>query len=217
MRNQTGTEATLYLDDGDLSEELELRSNVSPLGLSGDIGAFKKLDILLRSTTHESPGLFGVKYQFIGKPRREAKKGNHSFAVAFLYGSSSTTDSSDDIFDGDYDTDFTAESEQYITELQLIYSFRTSNSTIVYGGYKLDEHEFETKITKSDDDPSLVGFSKAFNTTAHTLFLGVKEYMRTFHYGLEIGSQQTNWTNTDQAVFSFVAIELGWKWDGKAD
>lgn len=209
---QSGTEGTLVLESDEIENPLELRSNVTPINLGLDLGVIEKVDFFLRSPMHEGPSQIGAKFQLFGDARAKAKKGNHSFAIAFSGGSAESTEISDDFLDGDSDSDFEADTVQGIYETSLLYSYRTEEDTLVYTGLRISKNELKVDVNKASDE-EIEGKSVDYQSTSVTANVGIMRYFPNMFTSLEASVQQTNWTNNDPTSFVLIAGALGWHWE----
>lgn len=209
---QGGTEGRLELEADSVQKELSLHNNVSPLTYGLDLGIFSRLDAYLRSTSHESPGIFGGKFQILGAPRSQAGAGNHALAITLGGGSSESNRKSDDILDDDEDYDFEADSNQSVFETSLIYSVRTSSSVVIYSSLRFIKNTLDVEITKSSD-PDLEGQKADTKSDSKVFSLGaVLGSSGRTELSVEASVQETNWTKNDPTTFAFVNAAIGWRW-----
>ena len=209
---QGGTEGRLELEADSVQKELSLHNNVSPLTYGLDLGLFSRLDAYFRSTSHESPGILGGKFQILGAPKNQASAGNHALAITMGAGSASDNRKSDDILDDDDDYDFEADSSQSIFETSLIYSVRTSSSVVFYSSLRFIKNDLDVEITKSSD-PDLEGQKADIESNSKVFSLGgVFSSSGSTELSVEASLQQTNWSKNDATTFAFVNAALGWRW-----
>tara|TARA_Y100000780_G_scaffold232456_1_gene264111 strand:- start:31935 stop:32711 length:777 start_codon:yes stop_codon:yes gene_type:complete len=208
-----GTEGSIDLDDDDLDGPLALRNDVAPVYMHLGIGIVEKVDFYLRSSSAESPGALGLKWQFLGKSKQEAQKGDHSLAMFLGGGSSTSSRKSDDIFDGDSDSDFEAEADQKIREIGVIHSYRSGEETVTYSSLRMGMHELNVDITKDTGSPSLAGEEFDTKTTFVNASVGVKRYWGKKTASLELSAQNTKWSNNESTTFAFISGAFGWHWD----
>lgn len=209
---QSGTQGTLVLTSNEIDNPMDLSNTVTPLGMGLDVGIIGKLDFYYRGISHESPGVYGLKYQFLGSPRVGASRGNHSVAFALARGASSSKAESDDLFDDDDSADFEAETGQEIEEAALLYSFRFHEDTVLYSNLRISSHELEVKV-RDDNDPSIDGKKLDYETTSYALSVGIMRYFSSMFASIEVSAQKTDWTKNDPTTFGLIAGAFGWYWD----
>jgi len=208
-----GTEGSIDLDSDDLDGPLALRNDVAPMNMHLGLGIVEKVDFYLRSSLAESPGALGLKWQLLGKTKQEAQKGDHALAIFLGGGSAQSSRESDDIFDGDSDSDFEAEADQTLREIGVIYSYRTGETSVTYSSFRVGTHDLEVDITKDNSTPSLEGETYEAKTTFVNASIGIKRYWKSKTASLELAAQNTNWSNNDSTTFAFISGALGWYWD----
>ena len=207
-----GTEGTVDFSEDKTDNPLELRNNVTGLGVDLSLGFIDRLDFLLRSSAN-APSIYTLKYQILGAPRLEAKKGNQSLAVTFGYAQQEETQSESDtsVFN-DSDDSIEADITQKLVDLSLIYGYRPSDDTLVYGSLQLTQHDVDFKITDSDSS-SLTGEKFSINSATYGLALGATRYFNKFYSTLEVSAQRTNWSNNDPVTYGYLSFAFGFKWD----
>lgn len=212
LTQQSGTEGTLVLKSEEIDSPMELRNNVSPLTTMLDLGILKQLDLYFRGGAGEGPAVIGLKYQVLGQPKTEAKKGNQSLAIALATGGvhRTTEEDREELFTNN-DYDFKSEVSQSLTEASLIYSYRTEDDVVVYSGLKHSSHSFDVEV-KSSSDPEVDGLGGDFSTDVLGASLGAIRYFTSLELSLELSAQKTDWTNNKETTFVFLSGALGWRW-----
>ncbi len=210
LEMQSGTEGTLDFQDEKTDNPLELRNNVTNLGLSLDLGLTQKIDFFLKGNSL-APATYNLKYQIFGPSRKEATKGSHSMAVSLGYGQEYNTElNQDDSIFNDSNDNITAEVEQSLLEASLIYGHRTHEDVLVYTSVQALKHDINFEFESSN---SLNGKKLTLNSWVYGLSLGAIRYYKKFYLNLEISAQNTNWTHNDAMTYAFVNLALGYKWD----
>ncbi|MBA2404668.1 MAG: hypothetical protein H0V66_07845, partial [Bdellovibrionales bacterium] len=62
-------------------KKLTAKEGTYSAGISGEFGLFKRLDTYIIPSLSTSPTIYGLKFQFLGDPKLEAKQGNFSASV----------------------------------------------------------------------------------------------------------------------------------------
>lgn len=212
-----GSRAELDLKNGQPDNPLNVYNEPKSIifdsvGLSGDIGIIKSLDLLILSNGKDTPTLIGIKYQLFGKTRKEAKKGDHSVAISYAGGNSSKSDKDgEDLELTAQDEDSKVELDLESTDLSLIYGYRFSNTQLVYTGMSYTTSKF-SGILESQNvnlNNQKVKYN-AFITGAH---LGYFSYLsKNASFKAELSGQKIKWTNTKEKQFAYFSMGFGIHW-----
>lgn len=125
-------------------EQPELKAVSGQTGLRFSMGIFDKLELQVETLPYLSESLEGLpaakaKYQFLGAPLRDAKKGNISLAVSagMLYWEDSQTTNRNPSYVNDINI--------LILDLAAIAGYRYTDTVLVYGGPFLTVLSFDGK------------------------------------------------------------------------
>lgn len=205
---QSGTEGTVSISNGSIDSELELRNNVSPLAGSLSLGIIERVDFLYYGYADSAP-LLGLKFQLLGQPRKEAKKGNQSLAITLGGGTNESEVKDDELFNTNDDVD-TSQLNQRLWDASLIYGYRTDDDTLVYASLSLSQQLVDIEVDSPNS--SLDGQSIDLQTTNVGLAAGLTRYFETKFASLEVSAQRVDWTDNDAATFAYISAAFGWHW-----
>lgn len=176
---------------------------------SGELGIFKRLDLYIISSFMMSPTLFGMKFQFLGDPRAEAKKGNFSASLTAATGSTSherkDADTDDDIFDGGVDK---IQVEMDHQDIGLLIGYRWGEHLLHYVNAIFYEEEVKGKVTNNSatlvDAPFKFKNSGSVYSTGLILYAGNVQFKVDYsHFSTDWTYNQTNYANVLNGSFGF--------------
>lgn len=211
-----GTEASVNLKNEKTTDPLILDNKTdlfNSIGINANIGLHEKFDFIMTSAGRNTPILYGIKYQLIGKRRVESKKGDQSLAITIMGGNAGQTqESGDDLELTPQDDDTTVELDRDSTDYSLIYGKRIKDTLLAYTGISYTK----TKISGVLDSQSVNLDGKSINYTAETLgaHMGLISYVsKVVSLKLEVSGQQINWTHTDPETFGYISGGMAFYWD----
>jgi len=212
-----GARAELDLKNGKADNALSVYNEpknafFDSIGLSGDIGIVKDLDLLLLSNGKDTPILVGLKYQILGKSRKIAKKGDHSLALSYAGGTSSKTDEDgEDLELTPQDEDTKVELDLESTDASLIYGYRFSNTQLIYSGISYTKSKFSGVLESQNS--SLNNQKVKYKATITGAHIGYLSYIsKSGSFKAELSGQKVKWTNTDEQTFGFFSMGFGIHW-----
>jgi hypothetical protein len=211
IMQQSGTEGVIYVNNNEIDNPMQLSNTASPISMSLNVGIMEKFDVLYYNYS-KSATMLGLKYQILGKSRREAQAGNQSLAVTVGVGgqNETTRSESEDLFSSDIDIKET-EVTRSLSDLSLIYGYRLHKTVLAYSSFHVTRHTLEAKITSNDTNLNGKTIDQA--TTNYGLALGLALYSGdAFKLNLEASAQRTDWTKNDPTTFGFFSAALGWIW-----
>lgn len=179
-------------------------------GVGGDLGILKRLDINLVTA---STSYIGLKYQLIGEPRKEAKKGSFSLALFYTGGKYSKEGKEDEylIASDLYDLDsikISMESEVYGVSI----GHRFWERTLTYLSIARIYQDMDGEVTTTDD--SLVNEEFSYRNSGESFGLGIVRYPTNTKLALkfEVSSVKTHWSYTGARTNTTIAFGLGVSW-----
>jgi hypothetical protein len=211
-----GTQASVNLKNKNTDDPLVLDNEfdlLNAVGINANIGLHEKFDFVMSSGGINTPVLYGIKYQLIGKKRVESKKGDQSLAVTIMGGNSGQTQKSGEELElTPLDEDTEVELDRDATDYSVIYGKRLTDTFLAYTGVSYTK----TKISGVLDSQTteLDGKSIKYNAEAIGAHIGFISYVGKFiSLKLETSIQQLNWSHTDTATFGYVTGGMAFYWD----
>ena len=211
-----GTKASVNLKNERTTDPLVLDNNtnlIDSIGLNANIGLHEKIDFIMTSGGDNTPVLYGVKYQLIGKKRVESKKGDQSLAITIMAGNAGQTQKSgEDLELTPMDDDTEVELDRDSTDYSLIYGKRIQDTLLAYTGVSYTK----TKISGVLQSQSVNLDGKSINYTAEAIgaHIGLISYVSKFvSLKFEVSGQQINWTHTDSETFGYISGGMAFYWD----
>lgn len=179
-------------------------------GLMGELGLLNRLDIYLIPSTVSST-IYGLKFQFLGKPESEAKKGNFSTSLVLGYGSFSdeTNGNNDleDFFEGnveDLEVDTTHQ------DVGLIVGYRWAEKFLQYANAIYLRETVEGKVTS--DSGTLDNAKFTFYQDGMIYSTGFIIYFGTSHLKLDYSHFVSDWSRTEKTTVNTANFALGFNW-----
>lgn len=176
---------------------LDDRGEFPGLDLYADLGLLERFDFYLDPALELTPTVFGLKYQFMGETRKNAKAGNISGALAVGYGSNDTSksgsDASDlDIFDGNVKN---ISMTQDHFELGLIYGYRWVDPLLQYVNLFYMTDRAKGDFTNSSG--TLVDQDFKYASTAWLISTGFMVYLNSnLHFKIDYSYMTSDWDFT---------------------
>jgi len=179
--------------------------------VSGELGLLKRLDFYILPSLAMSPTLFGIKFQFLGDPRAEAKKGNFSAALSVAGGSSrqerKDADSDADLFDGGVDKIDVQMDHQ---DISLTVGYRWHEHLVHYLNSTFYEEEARGKVTNNQG--TLVDAPFKFNNHGALHSTGLILYAGNVQFKIEYSHLMTDWTYNHRDSANIVNAAMGFNW-----
>jgi hypothetical protein len=211
-----GTKASVNLKNERTTDPLVLDNEtniIDSIGLNANIGLHEKIDFVMTSGGANTPVLYGVKYQLIGKKRVESKKGDQSLAITIMAGNAGQTQKSgEDLELTAMDDDTEVELDRDSTDYSLIYGKRIQDTLLAYTGVSYTK----TKISGVLQSQSVNLDGKSINYSAEAIgaHIGLISYISKFvSLKFEVSGQQVNWTHTEAETFGYVSGGMAFYWD----
>jgi hypothetical protein len=179
------------------------------LGLAGDMGLVRKLDVYAIAPLNDAAGVLGLKYQLIGESRKEAKKGNFSVSIAGGFGSSSTEATSSDLtVNGDNVKKL--KTDRDLIEGGLIAGYRWADNIVNYvNAYYVNQH-VEGKV--STDSGVLVNAPFHYNQNSYIYSTGLIFYNNRLQLKVDYSHMVSNWIKTGSHTASTLNGGIGLSW-----
>lgn len=208
--NVAATTATLNLSNEKTNNPLELSHNEDlQVGINASIGIIDKLDFITLFDGQGTTDLYGVKYQILGKNRKEAKKGDHSFALTAAYGNGyETSKEGEDLELVPMDEDTKLDLHKQAQDIGLIYGKRTSDKTLTYLGINYTTYQYSGPLTSQNNN--LDGKNIYYGGKVLGANLGINHYVGDhLIFKFELNTQRVQWDHTDPMILSAVSFGIG--------
>lgn len=181
------------------------------VGISGELGLFKRLDVFILPSIVMSPTIYGLKFQFLGEPKREATKGNFSASVMAGTGgfSQSRKDSNNDldVIDGSIDE---IKMNMSHDDVGLIAGYRWTEKLLHYvNGLYIDE-KVDGKVTNNSGTLTNAPFK--FHNTAMLYSMGAIYYLKIVYFKLDYSHLITDWSYGGKHVANTLNGGFGFHW-----
>lgn len=184
---------------------LEKDHSFSPINL--ELGFWNFVDVIYNSAG-KSPAEFGLKFKLIGKPRKEAKKGNHALSVYIAGGKKEEDEYDDDIIFANNSA--LANLETTVGTIMFLYGYRVTDDTLIGLSIMNDHYEMDGNFY-AGNNVNLIG--KTFNYKGDVSTLGlfsILYFKSGFFTRFEIAGQKHDWDKTEKKSFGYGAISLGY-------
>jgi hypothetical protein len=206
---------TLKRDQLDFSDD-NTKNSVEraggPAGLTGlgEIGLFKQLDVYVIPSMAFTPTVFGVKYQFLGKTKSEAQKGNFSASVFVGYGerseSGSGADGDLDYLDGNVDHIRVHTKHQ---DVGVVAGYRWSEKFLHYANVVYLQENLQGKVTT---EGTLTDAKFRFQQDGMIYSTGFIYYFAKAHFKLDYSHFISEWSYTTKHTLNTLNTAIGFNW-----
>ncbi len=177
----------------------------------GEIGFFKRLDLFVIPSLVLSPTIFGLKYQFIGDPRMEAKKGNFSTSLMIGYGQQGAKETDngdlDDILNDNVDE---LEVNTRHEDIGLVAGYRWSELFLHYANVIYVHEKVDGKVTT--DSGTLTNAKFDYDQDAMIYSTGFILYFAKAHWKVDFSHMTSDWTRTQKTTINTVNSAIGFNW-----
>lgn len=207
----SGTEGTFDFAPGSTSEELKLGTNSDAFGATAQVGVFHFLDFVYRTGTH-TPEMFGVKTQISGNHKNESKKGDESWGLLFMAGSSKyeTDDGSNLGIQISSGADMTFKRTHTAVHLGLLYGKRLEDYWLLYGHYGESRNTVHGEIAYEGN--ALDGEQARYYTKIHNYTVGTRFEKEEIALLGELTLQDVKWTYTQRQYFYLISLGVAFNW-----
>lgn len=212
----TSTRAQVNLKDEKTDDPLVLDNKnelFESIGLNANIGLHEKFDFITSSGGSYTPILYGIKYQLIGKIRKESKKGDTSLAITVMSGKTTQTqESGEDLELTPVDDDTTVELKSDVMDYSIIYGQRLTDTGLAYTGVSYSKHNVSGLLESQNSllDKKTISY-KAEVLGAH---LGYISYVnKILSLKAELSTQQVNWSYTKTKHYTYFSAGMAFYWD----
>lgn len=202
------------LDVADNTTDNAIDRADAPYALAGmgEIGFFKRLDLFIIPSLSVTPTLFGLKYQFIGSPKLEAKKGNFSTSLMIGYGQMGVkeTDSGDleDILNDNIEE---IEVNTRHEEVGLVAGYRWSENFLHYANVVYLHEKVDGKVTT--DSGTLVDAPYSYDQDGMIYSTGFILYFGSHaHWKVDYSHLVSDWTRTQKQTANTLNTAIGFNW-----
>ncbi|WP_408097883.1 hypothetical protein ACJVC5_02890 [Peredibacter sp. HCB2-198] len=201
----------LDFDNDEIDNAVDRDSTPYTLGGLGELGLFRRLDIFAMPSTVITPTLLGAKFQFIGNPRLEAKKGNFSASILLATGSKTThnddSDSLDDFFSGNIEKLSTKIKHN---EVGLIAGYRWQDKLLHYVNVNYFRMDLNGNVTT--DGGGLDNARFELHQDGMLYSTGLLYYFAKAHVKFDYTYFTSDWTHTQKQTVNSLNAALGFDW-----
>lgn len=177
----------------------------------GEVGLFKYLDIFVQPHT-SSATVIGAKYQILGDPRSNAKKGNFSTSVLVGYGSGERTySSSGDLFDIFNDDIQRLKLEYGHEEIGFISGYRWSEKFLHYANVIYQHDDVKGNVTKNSG-PLISGGSFKYRQDGMIYSTGFILYFAKAQWKFDYSHTTSDWSKSRKDSVNTLNTSIGFNW-----
>lgn len=181
------------------------------VGVSGEVGFFKYLDVYLIPSLTMSPTLFGAKYQILGDTRQSAKKGNFSLSINAAVGGTGEerkdADNDSDIFDGGVDK---IEYGMGQSEAGIIAGYRWADSLLHYANFIRYGQNVSGKVTNNAG--TLVDENFDYQNRGVIVSTGFIFYHKKLQLKADYTYLTTDWNYNKKDTANILNAAVGFNW-----
>jgi len=208
----SNVKATVDLAGDQTDNDMVLKNEQSSLAFNANIGILKNLDFIVVANGLDATDMYGVKFQFYGPSRIEAKAGDQSIAITMAGGNQTQSESEgSDLELTPTNEDTTVDLEMSAYDVGIIYGRRQSDDTLLYAGVNYTAHTISGKLDSQNS--VLTGKNLNFQASQYGAHVGAMRYFEKMVLKLELNSQTINWDHTDSKTFVFFNVAFGFYWD----
>jgi hypothetical protein len=192
-------------------KKLSAKEGTYAAGISGEIGLFRRLDTYIIPSLSTSPTIYGLKFQFLGDPKLEAKQGNFSASAIFGLGNQgfSRTDSENELDQLDSDIDEIDVNVDH-EDVGLIVGYRWTDKLLHYAnGYYIEE-KVVGKVTNNSGTLEDVPFK--YNNRGMLYSMGAIYYLKIVYFKLDFSHMTLDWDHTAKQTSNSVNFGFGFHW-----
>lgn len=211
-----GTRAKVNLKNEKVDDPLVLDNDTAlfdSIGLNASIGLHEKFDLVMSAGGNHTPTLFGIKYQLIGKKRKDAKKGDQSLAITIMNGTSGQTqESGEDLELTPQDDDTKVELDRDVMDYSIIYGKRLSDTGLAYAGLSYTSYKFKGTLDSQSSELN----NKVLKNSGEIIgaHIGYISYVnKILSLKIETSAQQVNWDYTKAKTFGYISGGMAFYWD----
>ncbi len=186
-------------------EQSEVERRSGDLMLLFGLPVHKRVDIFWRDFT-DTPGIIGVKYQFIGAGSAEKKKGFKA-AASFGMRNSTEDEGSVDATDSNrkYFATFNGTLEQDIYDIGLLTGWRFGKHAMLYLNYFNTTYEVKAKL----DSATYGNYSKNGTSVTNTFILGMRIDLEKVFWNLECLDSRGKWEKEKSVRLQSCGASIG--------
>lgn len=211
LRLEAQSRDRLNFDDDTVDNPVEQHEAAYALASLVEAGIFERLDVFLQPHL-TSPYVLGAKFQFLGKPRSEAKKGNFSASISAGFGNGGSTYSSggelDEVFN---DNIKKIKIHQEHEELGLIVGYRWADSWLHYANAFYEHSNVDGYVTKDTGPLQHTDFKYTMDgmiySTGFIFNFGKHGYLK-----LDYSHFISDWSKTGKHTVNSGNAALGFTW-----
>lgn len=210
LRLEAQSRDRLNFDDDTVDNSIEQHDPYYALASLVEAGIFERLDVFFQPHI-ASPYVLGAKFQFLGKPRSEASKGNFSASVSLGFGNGGReySDSSDlDIFNDNIEK---IKIHQEHEEIGLIVGYRWADSWLQYANAFYEHSKVDGYVTKDSGPLQHTDFNYTMAgmiySTGFMFNFGQRGYLK-----LDYSHFLSDWSKTGRHTVNTGNAALGFNW-----
>lgn len=210
VRAQAAKRDQLNFEGDSTHNRIDRAGTVHAMGFMGELGLLNKLDIYIIPMA-VSPTIYGLKYQIIGAPRKEAKTGNFSTSLIVGLGNHSEKNMDnndiDDFLQGNIDD---LEVNTRHKNFGLISGYRWSSQILNYANAIYLREEVEGKVTS---DSGVLNDSRfKFYQDGMIYSLGFIFYFSKAQLKLDYSHFVSDWSHTNKQTINTANLAFGFNW-----
>lgn len=210
LRLEAQKRDNLDFKDDTVDNSIDRADTIYAVAPVGEIGLFNIMDIYIQPHTR-APTVLGLKFQLLGKQRKEAGKGNFSTSLLVGYGSNSqesaASDDLSDFFSGNVDR---IQMDTQHEEVGLIFGYRWSEKFLHYANFVYQKDRIEGKVTTDsgtlDDTDFKYNHDGMIYSTGFILYFGSAQWKVDYSYAT------SDWSKTQLQTVNSVSTAIGFNW-----
>ena len=211
LRAQTNKRDQLNFANDSTKNAIDRAGTPYAMGMMGELGLLRRLDVYIIPSLIVSPTIYGLKYQFIGSPKKEAKRGN--FSTSLIVGLGKRTEENiddDDISDFLEGNVEDLEVKTNHKDIGLILGYRWSEKFLHYVNAIYIHEQVDGKVTS--DSGTLNETKYKFYQDGMIYSSGFIFYFGSAHLKLDYSHFVSDWSRTEKQTVNTANFALGFNW-----
>ena len=191
-----GVDTSTPINEDTTELNFESRKSFTQIAVSGQMGVSSRIDIFTKIGTH-APIMYGVKWQMLGHPKKEARKDSNSFSV-YMSGGRNRYQSQ---WESNFPSEgfFKANRIRTLIDYGFLYGCRVLENILVYSRYSIiiDETHGKFDYEKNENlDQTKFDLEGQHRSVA----LGGMWHSSKINIGVEYSQLSTDWKNASNTV-----------------